>query len=150
MDRLKKHCVRNIAGKALVLAVLILLFISCEDLLNALGDSRSRLLDYWIVDESLPAYKSGEEIYHVEISEHPTDSTRILISNFFNVGANAMAEAVLSGKTLSLSSQTISGGFTVTGSGTIHSDWNSINWSYTVDDGSGVPETYTAVYTRLE
>lgn len=46
--------------------------------------------------------------------------------------------------------KTLSGGFTISGSGKIQTDWNSIHWNYIVDDGSGIPESYTAVYTRLE
>ena len=131
-----------------VLIAALLIFMSCEDLLSILGDPRSKLIDDWKVDESSPTSKSGEEIYWVAITEHPTDSTKILISNFYNVGANV--EALLSGRYLTLPGQTISGGYTVSGSGNIESDWNSINWSYSVDDGSGIPESITAVYTRQE
>ena len=136
--------------RVLTTALLILLCISCEDLLSVLGDPRSKLIDDWKVDENTTAYKSGEEIYWVAITEHPTDSTMVLISNFYNIDENAMAEAVLSGRTLTLPGQALPGGFTVSGSGAIQSDWNTINWSYSVDDGSGIQESFSAVYTRLE
>ena len=122
---------------------------ACEDLLNILDtdDQRSRLVDAWKCDES-STYKSELEIYWVEISKHPTDSSRILISNFYNVNTNA--EAILSGMELTLPPQTLQGGFTVTGKGDIHDDWNKITWSYSVDDGSGETSNVTAIYTRLE
>jgi len=50
--------------------------------------------------------------------------SRILISNFYNVNTNA--EAILSGMELTLPLQILQGGFTVTGIGDIHADWNKI------------------------
>jgi hypothetical protein len=125
---------------------------ACEDLLDSLdaGDQRNRLVDAWKCDENINVYKSGLEVYWVEITKHPTDTGRILISNFYNVDENVHAEAILSGKKLTLPLQTLTGGFTVTGSGEIETDWNKITWSYSVDDGSGVATPSTAVYTRLE
>ena len=107
-------------------------------------------MDAWKVDETGAVKKSVLEIYRVEIEEHPADSSRIIISNFYNVGDNARAEAVLTGTTLNLPGQVLPGGFTVEGSGNILNDWNTISWSYSVDDGSGVPVSVTAIYTRLE
>ncbi len=136
----------------LLLAVLLagMSLTSCEDILNNMdgGDPRDKLVDTWKVDESLLPYKSAMEIYWVEISKHPYDSTRVIIYNFFNVDADA--EAVVSGSNLSLPAQTLQGGFGVSGSGQVQGiKADEIVWTYTVDDGSGQPDQYTAVYSRL-
>lgn len=124
---------------------------SCEDILTDLGAdiTREMLEDTWKVEETGGSYKSAEEVYYVEISLHPTDSGRILIYNFYNVDADA--EAVLDGgMDLLLPRQTIEGGYTVSGSGQVQGNKaNQIIWTYSVNDGSGVAESITAVYSRL-
>ena len=52
--------------------------------------------------------------------------------------------------TYTLSVTFLQGGFTVSGSGDIQADWNEIIWSYIVDDGSGLDNQVTAIYTRQE
>ena len=124
---------------------------SCEDIL---GDqdvefTREMLVDTWKVEETHGVYKSEMEVYWVEISLHPMDTSKIIIYNFYNVDADA--EAILtSGKNLELKQQTLQGGYTVAGSGQVQgSRGNEIIWSYSVDDGSGVPDNVSAIYTRL-
>lgn len=141
-------------GRRRILVFLMMLavggFPSCEDLLTDLdsGDPRDKLVDTWKVDEtSSGKRKSALEIYYVEISRHPFDSTRVVIYNFYNVHADA--EAVLSGSTLNLPLQSLEGGYAVRGSGQIQGiKASEIIWTYRVDDGSGVEENLTAVYTR--
>lgn len=136
------------------LAILLPLFAglllgSCEDLLRDSDgvDPRDRLVDTWKVDETPGKLKSEMEVYWVEISKHPYDTTKIVIYNFFNVDANA--EARLSGSTLTLPQQELEGGYSVRGQGQVQGNKsNEIIWTYTVDDGSGIEEGYTAVYTR--
>jgi hypothetical protein len=124
---------------------------SCEDLLTDLGsgDPRDKLVDTWKVEETAGGRKkSAEETYWVEISKHPYDSTRVVIYNFYNVQDDA--QAVLSGSTLTLPIQILQGGYTVRGSGQIQGvKANEIIWTYWVDDGNGVEERFTAVYSRL-
>ena len=134
----------------LSIAIIALLSTSCEDLLPGLLEQRSRLVDDWRVDESITGNKSTNEIYRVTITEHSEDSTKVLISNFYNVGNGAIAEAVLSGKNLTLHSQILQGGFTVSGSGEIQSSWDEIVWSYSVDDGSGIADYFSATFSRME
>ncbi len=122
---------------------------ACEDLLGDMetGDPRDNIVDTWKCDEESNFYKSAKEIYWVEISKHPTDSTRIIIYNFYNVKADA--EAVMNGLDLTLPLQTIKGGFTVSGTGRINKDYKEIHWQYIVDDGSGQLDNASAVYSRL-
>jgi len=139
--------------KRVFLLLLLLMgigFSSCEDLLNDLdgGDPRDKLIDTWKVEETTGSIKSASEVYWVEISKHPNDSSKVVIFNFYNVDADA--EAVLSGNTLSLPLQDLEGGFTISGKGEIQgSKANEIIWTYSVDDGSGMAENIKEVYSRL-
>ena len=132
------------------LLILISIITSCEDLLigNDDGDPRNRIAGLWLCNESDDYLKSVKETYYVEIDIHPFDSTRVYISNFFNI--NDDAEAILAGERLTLPVQTLKGGFTVRGSGSVTRNDNQINWEYFVDDGSGVDYRITAVYTKQE
>ncbi len=111
-------------------------------------DPRDRVTGLWLCEESDDYLKSVNETYYVEIDPHPSDSSRVLISNFFNIDDDA--EAILSGYQLSLPVQTLKGGFTVRGSGSITKNDAQINWVYYVDDGSGVDYKITAVYKKQE
>jgi len=126
---------------------------SCE-LIDDLGpnaDGITRLEGQWKCDENSQNYKkSTMSIYYVYISPHPSDTTRVLISNFYQLGDHVEASARFSGQTLILDSQTLPGDFRiVSGSGTISSSFKTITWSYQVDDGSGDVDNATATYTLV-
>jgi hypothetical protein len=130
--------------------VILILCNGCEDLLNEFNsnDPRTRITGLWLCEESNDYLKSVEETYYVEIDPHPSDSSRVLIANFFNIDDDA--EAILSGSQLSLPVQTLQGEFTVRGVGSIAKNSEQINWTYYVDDGSGVEYKITAVYKKQE
>lgn len=132
------------------LVITLILCAGCEDLLKDLvsDDPRERITGLWICEESDDYLKSIEETYFVEIDPHPLDSSRVLISNFFNIDDDA--EAILSRDQLTLPVQSLKGGFTVRGSGSITKNDSQINWEYYVDDGSGVDYKITAVYKKQE
>ncbi len=123
---------------------------SCEDPLSNMeeGDPRDKLVDTWKVGDTADGKKSAMDVYWVEISKHFTDSSRIIIYNFYNVSSEA--EAVLNGSKLTLPVQELEGGFLISGSGVIQgSKANEIIWNYTVDDGSGAAVSISEIYTRL-
>ncbi len=122
---------------------------SCQDLLTVLdtADPRNNLVATWKCDEQGSYKKSAAEIYRVDIEKHPGDSSRVLIYNFYNI--DAVAEAVLNGRILTLPEQNLEGGYKVSGRGEIQADWDEITWSYAVDDGSGQSNEVTAVYTKM-
>jgi hypothetical protein len=137
------------------IAVLLLFLISsCEEARND-PDLAASLEGEWKVDESSSQYKSRlqGEVYYVEISLSPEDSTTLYISNFYNVNPDAQVVANLEGTRLNLmadqqitrfqSTYTVKGG-----SGEIATDYQSISWEYQVDDGSGMVDDVTAIYTR--
>ena len=133
-----------------VLVMLAILAYSCENLLgpDTVSD-RDRLVDTWKVTETSSPLKSAQGAYWVEIEKHPDRQDMILIYSFHGLGDNVYAEAVLSGRTLTLENQTLEGGWVVQGNGVVQNSWDEIIWTYTVDDGSGILEKVEAVYTRL-
>lgn len=132
---------KNIIGFSLF-AVLVF---SCDELLDdpVDGDVRSRLEGIWSVEEDSQLFMKTN--YLAEISKHPWDSNRIYIDNIYNV--DSYAEAIVSGRTLTIPDQVMEGGFRIYGTGTVSKDYNQINWEYTVDDGSSQLDQATAVYT---
>jgi hypothetical protein len=132
------------------LVIIIFLISGCEEILIGpdSDDPRDKVAGLWLCDESGGYLKSVEETYYVEIDPHPQDSLKVVISNFFNVDDDA--EATLSGTRLTLPSQILEGGYTISGSGVISKNYTEINWEYFVDDGSGENVKLTAVYTKQE
>jgi hypothetical protein len=139
--------------KYFILLVLAALFIlnGCEDILNE-NDAFStvqRLEGYWQCDEDENFTKSTMIKYQVYITPSSTDSSAIFISRFHQLGENIEALGTVSGSTITLPQQTLMGGYTVYGSGSISSDVKKITWKYYIDDGSGQEEEVNAVYTFL-
>ncbi len=139
--------IRTILPASLMLMVLTL---SCEELadLNA-EDIRERLEGQWQCDETSEYFKSTAEVFSVYISPHPDDSDKVLIDNFYELGYSVSAVATVSGRNLYINTQTIGDGFTVIGSGTISSNYSVIEWTYSVEDGSGTNDNVKATYTKL-
>jgi hypothetical protein len=148
MKSIKSHLNRmKFAGMWLVLGFMAY---SCEDLLGPdTGDDRDKLVDTWKVTEESSPLKSEQGAYWVEIVKHPDNQNMVLVYFFHGLGDDVYAEASLSGSILTLGSQVLDGGWAVQGRGEIQRNWNEIHWTYTADDGSGVIEQVTAVYTRI-
>ena len=123
---------------------------SCEDFLGdePVDDYRDAIIDSWKCSESDTYLKSTMAVYWVHIYEHPDDTNKVLIYNFFDLDEEVAAEAVVSGRNINLPDQTLEGGFTFHGSARISGGADRIDWTYYLDDGSGVEEEITAVYTR--
>lgn len=139
------------------LTLISMLIYSCEDPLNTSTDSdiAEQLVGQWKCDESSTYYKSSgfkgtDRIYYVNIFQSGSDSTIVQIENFYELGSNVVARAEVSGSSIILKNETLDGGFSIRGSGTISSNLQTITWLYYVDDGSGeedeVSSTYTFVY----
>ncbi|MBN2487262.1 MAG: hypothetical protein JXB34_14905 [Bacteroidales bacterium] len=123
--------------------------ISCEEILNnpTAAEIASEIEGTWECDESSSVFKSATDIYMVYISPDENDSTLVYISNFYALGNGIEAKARVSGYTLSLFNQTLTGGYIVQGTGTISTNLKSISWNYSVDDGSGIKDDVVAKYT---
>ncbi|UCG26743.1 MAG: hypothetical protein JSV24_07110 [Bacteroidales bacterium] len=124
------------------LFLFIMFLISCETLEELEYDS---IFDTWLCEENSEVF--GNSTYYVDISEHSSDSTVIIIDNFYNLGYGIEVTAQKSGLSLTIPSQ-VADGNTITGNGYISANYRTINFSYTVNDGSGELDHVTAVYTR--
>lgn len=127
---------------------LLLLISSCEiaDDLVGVNATVAKLEGEWTCDENSEIYKSTSSVYSVTISPDPDDDNGVIIDNFY--GVNAAVYASVSGMNLIISNQTAEGGYEISGSGIIASNYEEINWTYNVDDGSGVIDHVTALYTK--
>ena len=142
--------IRNRRSIRLLSGLLSLIFIagSCEIADDLVGGNATvaKLEGEWTCDENSEIYKSTTSVYSVAISPDPDNDFGVIIDNFY--GINAAVYASVSGMSLIISNQTVSGGYEISGSGIISSGYDVINWNYTVDDGSGVIDHVTAVYTK--
>ncbi len=126
----------------------LLVMNSCDVADDLLGGNPAvaKLEGEWTCDETSEIFKSTSSVYAVTISADPDNDNGIIIDNFY--GINAAVYATISGMSLNIESQTAEGGYTISGSGIIASNYQEINWTYIVDDGSGVVDHVTAVYTK--
>jgi len=124
---------------------------SCEvaDDLLGVNATVAKLEGGWSCDETSEIYrKSTSSVYSVTLSPDPDNDNGLIIDNFY--GINAPVYATVSGMSLIVNNQTAEGGYEISGSGIISSNYQKINWTYTVDDGSGVIDHVTAVYTKVQ
>jgi hypothetical protein len=120
---------------------------SCEEDLGLFSDDpRDAFTGEWSVKEE-NSLKSTD-YYNVSIEKSETDSTLVLINNFYAINYSASARAKVDGGTITLPVQNMSG-FTIKGSGSISLNDKNINWSYTVDHNNGFVDQVTATYTRI-
>jgi hypothetical protein len=152
---------KKIHIKLAILLAFVIIY-SCEliDDTPGTGDVRDRIEGQWKCDENSQIYKSAksenshiykstESIYYVYIDPDPSDTTKVIISNFYNLGFDNYVYAKLNSLNLSISPQTTKDGFKIlSGSGNILSNYKEISWSYRVDDGSGEVDNVTATYTK--
>ncbi|MCX7953868.1 MAG: hypothetical protein N3A01_01615 [Bacteroidales bacterium] len=140
-----KHFLRNYFLISFLILILIF-FNACqpdeED--DVITDARDKLVSAWKCKENSQAF--GEQNYYVDITKD-TLSNYILIDNFFNLGYGKKLRAKLSGSILYINNQSISG-YLFNGQGIVSSNYSSINWNYTFDEGNG-PENVTAIYTKM-
>ena len=122
---------------------------SCEllDTGTSSSPTASDIEGVWKCNENSETFKATEDFYTVYIEPLATDSFKVYITNFYQLGNDVDALAIISGYSLTIGSQTLKGGYTVRGSGTIASNKKSIELSYQVNDGSGVWDDVSATYT---
>jgi hypothetical protein len=89
----------------------------------------------WSVYETSTTF--GEQNFAVGIGYMPGDSTKITIDNFSNLGLGVEVSANLNDLFITIPSQTVSdpssNQFTVSGNGTISSNYRRISMSYSYD-----------------
>jgi hypothetical protein len=121
-------------------ALLTVFFVSCEKLDNG-NDQRDFLVGEWNCKENSQQF--GEQSFVAKISKSLTDTTQILVDNFYGVGYTVKVK--VNDLNLTIPSQTVNSS-QIAGYGTISSNYKTINWTYTVTDG-GQTDHVTATYT---
>ena len=122
--------------------VFTLLIISCteeNDIVNP-QDDRDTFLGTWNVNETCNRIP-----YQVTIIKDPTNSSQVIITNFWLIGPDEEAPyAIVAGSSIVIPQQNIcnDGKTTVKGSGILNKE--IIEWEYTVNDGA---DLYTCVAT---
>lgn len=128
----------------LSLIFFILMFTACiddSDLINP-QDDRDLFLGTWNVNETC-----NRGAYQVTITKDPTNSSQVIINNFWLIGSNEKAPyAIVAGSNIVIPQQNIYNdeNTIVEGSGVLNKD-NIIEWEYTVNDGADL-YTCTATY----
>jgi hypothetical protein len=107
-------------------------------------DIRDKIATSWKCTENSATY--GTQHYIVEIIKDTLPAV-IIIDNFFNLGLGKSIKATVNGQSITINNQMLQGHL-FNGNGTISSNYNSISWSYTFDEGNG-PENVTATYTKM-
>lgn len=139
--------------KILISSTLILL-VGCEELDQVLDtrSPRDKVEGQWSCNENSSIYdpvKSTMGTYEVYISKHPSDSTKIIIDNFYQLGWNVEVVASINNRTITIGNQTTLHDFTIlSGQGDISSNYKKITWTYRVSDGAET-DNVTAEYNFM-
>lgn len=132
--------------KLFVYFIFLITFVSCTDDTDPFNpqDDRDAFLGVWNVDETCNRIP-----YQVTIIKDPTNSSQVIITNFWLIGPDEKAPyAIAAGNSIVIPQQNIFNDekTIVKGSGVL--DKNIIEWEYTVNDGADL-YTCTATYEKL-
>lgn len=129
---------KNLRNKIIIAVISVFALASCTtDDPNL--DDRDDYTGNWICQEN--SSQLGSSSYNVSISKSGTDSTAILIGNFYNLGSSKTAKAIVNGNTFTINPQLVDN-LNVSGSGTLNG--SQINLTYAVSAGG--TDNVTAVY----
>ena len=128
--------------RLLFISCMSLILFSCEDEnLDDFSDPREQFLGTWDVSEN-----ELKDAYSVEIVKNPSNSTQVLIKNFYNYVTENSPAALVVGKKIYFNNAIFFDSETeVNGEGFLDKD--KITWHYKVFDGADEKE-YDAIYTR--
>ena len=124
-----------------------LLFGSCKKDDNPGFATRDDYIGIWQCDE----YDFNQLLiatFQIEIFAHPNDENKVLIDNFNLLGQGFQAEAEIESTSINIPQQLVSA-TAIGGSGFITNNLTGLDLQYTVDDGSGQPETISATCIKL-
>ncbi|MEO8150220.1 MAG: hypothetical protein ABI723_21480 [Bacteroidia bacterium] len=134
---------RKLKVQLFTVSACILLLASCTDEnTSPTGDDRDNFTGTWTCSEQSTI--NGSSTFSVTISKIG-DLDSVSIKNFYGLGPNYSAIALISGGSITIPNQSIQGGYTTYGDG-LKSN-SKINFTYYVNF-SGVSDTVTAVYSK--
>lgn len=137
----KRYTMKTFKNKIAVVAFTFAVALSSCTTEDLNFDDRDDFTGNWICQEN--SSQLGTSSYNVTISKSITDSTAILIANFYNLGSGNKAIAIVDGNTFVINPQLVDN-LNVAGSGTLTG--TQINLSYTVSAGG--TDNVTAVYSK--
>lgn len=121
-------------------------FAACTDEFeDPFADPVEKYLGTWKATETSTVFGPGY-VYNVTITRNPSNSTEVLISNFYMQGVQEKARALITGNSLTILEQTIcDGSIAIKGNGQFSSGRITLN--YTAYDGADLDHV-SATYTR--
>ena len=134
------------------LIVIIFFLSACENELTGDVDLAEAIEGQWNVEEDSEVM--GTSGYSVYIGIYSDDSSSVSISNFYQLSydSDPVIGDISDNRIELRPNQVINSlgvSYTVkSGTGTITNDYKNIDWEYNVDDGSGVIDNATAIYTK--
>ena len=141
------------AFKTIMILVLSGIFLhSCEEG-SIFDDPRDNITGKWLVNEESSVFKKSTDgdIYEVNITKHPTDSSAVYVGNFYNLGKGSEVKVFLEDLNLSIPVQNVAGYTILGGNGYVTSNYKKISLSYNVDLGlGGEGDDVQAEYSRPE
>lgn len=127
----------------ILLAAGMLAFFACEPFDNPDNtDPRDNFTGNWTVNEVSALY--GTNTYTVTIVYDPSNSSQVLIRNFYHFGFDIDTYAIPTTGTITVPEQ-FTCNHTIKGKGTLSK--NKIEWTYTANDGADT-DSVAATYTK--
>ncbi|MDO8899530.1 MAG: hypothetical protein Q7V19_17895 [Bacteroidales bacterium] len=128
--------------QAILLVFIIFSFTGCvldDDIDPNTDDPQAIYIGTWSVSDNETKIN-----YQVSISRNPSNSTEVLLQNF--AGSGSTATALVTGKTLTLTSPVIGNNWAISGSG-VYKNSSRIDFTYSLTIG-GNRENRFALFTR--
>jgi len=142
--------------KNTILLITCILFTACIPLEDTVS-----LEGQWSCEETSEIYMAGKSgsgetgkqgmkgtsVFPVYIAQDALSSNAYYIDNFYNMGSGKQVSFTVFGRSITIALQTTEG-IEFIGTGTISTDYNTIELAYTADDGGGLIDHVTSIYTR--
>lgn len=119
-----------------IVIVIVSLSSTCQNDTNVLTDKRDNITDQWHC--TLDPNAQVPQDFEVDITKDSINEKMIYISNFVNNGSQA--HATMTGLNLTVAQQQV-GNSLVSADGTVSSDYQSFDWTITIDG-----DVFTAKY----
>jgi hypothetical protein len=135
---------KKIAARLASFLCFSLLFIQCDTADLFPKDPSSKILGKWLCKETSEVF--GNNSFEISITRSG-NLQEVLLANFYQMGNSYEVKISLDSQDMIISEQTVDG-YTISGDGTISSEFNEIELYYQVDDHSGPIDHVTATLTK--
>ena len=129
-----------------IISCLIVLLSSCFPESTAVSLEGS-----WQCEETSEIFlktTKGTSVFPVYLARDAMYDNKYYIDNFYNMGTGSQLTIMVSGgRTITIETQTVDG-IEFAGSAVVSTDYNTIEFVYTADDGGGQIDHVKSTYTR--